>query len=154
MFREMRRNDRALSATETEALLVRGEYGVLSTCGANSYPYGVPLSYAYADGVVYFHSAMEGSKLDNLAACDKVSFCVVGHTHTLPDKFSTEYESAIVFGRAAAIMDEEKQKALLALVQKYSPDFLDSGKAYIERAAAKTNVMKIVVEHMSGKARR
>ena len=154
MFRDMRRNDRALSAAEAEELLARGEYGVLSTCGEDGYPYGVPMSYAYMDGVVYFHSAMTGAKLDNLAACDKVSFCVIGRTHTLPDKFSTEYESVIVFGRAAAVNEEEKQKALLALVQKYSPDFLESGKAYIDRAAAKTNVMKVVVEHVTGKARR
>ena len=154
MFREMRRHDRALSAAEAETLLAHGEYGVLSTSGEGGYPYGVPLSYAYVDGVVYFHSAMTGAKLDNLAVCDKVSFCVVGRTQTLPDKFSTEYESVVVFGRATAVTGEEKQKALLALVQKYSPDFLESGKAYIERAAAKTNVIKVAVEHMTGKARR
>ncbi len=50
--------------------------------------------------VIYFHCAPEGHKLENLSGNNKVSFCVVGKTQVLPDKFATNYESVIVFGTA------------------------------------------------------
>lgn len=43
MFEEMRLKAQQLSDEETIALLDAGEYGVLSTIGANGYPYGVPI---------------------------------------------------------------------------------------------------------------
>ncbi len=58
--REMRRKDRETSEEEACQLLAAGEYGVLSTVGADGEPYGVPLSYVYRDGEIFFHSAPEG----------------------------------------------------------------------------------------------
>ncbi|MDU1538055.1 MAG: hypothetical protein E6902_00415 [Paeniclostridium sordellii] len=42
--------------------------------------------------------------------------------------------------------------ALLKLIEKYSPEFLQEGKLYILRAKDATSVMKISIEHMTGKA--
>ena len=53
MFDEMRLKSQQLSEEETIALLDAGEYGVLSTIGANGYPYGVPINYIYDDGKIY-----------------------------------------------------------------------------------------------------
>ena len=94
MFREMRRSKQQLSQEETEAVLTRGTSGVLSVLGDGGYPYGVPLSYVYHDGKLYFHWALSGHKLDAVRACPKASFCVVdrdqvavSYTHlTLPTK--------------------------------------------------------------------
>ncbi len=41
MFTQMRRQDRELTPSETEALLVKGSYGVLSITGGDEYAYGV-----------------------------------------------------------------------------------------------------------------
>lgn len=72
----------------------------------------------------------------------------------LPEKFSTKYKSAIVFGKAEILEDgEEKMQGILALMEKYSPDFLEEGRAYAERAFAKFKVIKIVPEYISGKGR-
>ena len=68
-----------------------GEYGILATYGENGYPYGVPLSYVFMDGKIFFHGAMSGHKLDNLHHCVRASFTVVGHTHALQEAFSTAY---------------------------------------------------------------
>lgn len=153
MFASMRRSDRQISAGDAIGILEKCEYGVLSTVSQENFPYGVPLSYVYADGNVYFHCANEGYKLDNIAVTSKVSFCVVGHKQTLPEKFTTSYESVIVFGQAMIVQGQEKQAALLALVNKYAPDYLDKGKAYAQNSSEKTTVVKIAVEHMTGKAR-
>lgn len=154
MFREIRKNERKLETTEAIEILKKCNYGILSTVNDDGYAYGVPVSYVYTNDSIYFHGATQGHKLDNIASNNKVSFCVVGQTCILPDKFSTKYESVIVFGKATEVFDNEKNMALLDLINKYSKDYLEKGKEYVENAASKTRVIKINIEHISGKARR
>ncbi len=154
MERKMRRSDRSLPGEETKALLTKGEYGILSTASNDVQPYGVPLSYAYAGEHIYFHCALEGRVIDTVRENDKVSFCVVGQTQVLPAKFSTKYESVIVFGRVSEIMGDEKKEGLLELVKKYSSEFITEGLKYIENDSGKTRVYKIVIGSMTGKARK
>lgn len=154
MFKPMRKKDRGLDDEQAARLLEKGRYGVLSTAGENGYAYGIPLNYAYHNEGVYFHCALEGSKLDNIRYNNRVSFCVVGDTEPLPDRFSYRYESVIVFGRAEEVFDGEKEEALAALIQKYSGEFMEKGLQYIKRDGGKTKVFKIGIEHMTGKARK
>jgi nitroimidazol reductase NimA-like FMN-containing flavoprotein (pyridoxamine 5'-phosphate oxidase superfamily) len=150
----MRRIDRALSEEEAKAILTGGEYGILSTASNEGQPYGVPLSYSYAGASIYFHSALEGRLIDNVRENDKVSFCVVGKTQVLPEKFSTKYESVIVFGRVSEVTGDEKHTGLAALLKKYSGGFIKEGLQYIENDGGKTRVYKIAIESMTGKARK
>ena len=132
MRRELRRKEREMTGPEARELLERGEYGVLSTRGADGAPYGIPLNYCIINGAIYFHCAVEGHKLENIAVDGRVSFCVVGKTEVLPEQFATRYESAIISGTATEVYDEEKQLALEGLLAKYSAEFcIDSicGKA-------------------------
>lgn len=154
MFREMRKKDRKLENTEALEILKKCNYGVLSTVGENGYAYGVPISYVYVNDGIYFHSALEGSKLENIRLNHSVSFCVVGDTLLLPDKFSTNYESVIAFGKALEVSGIEKKEALFAFVDKYSGQYREKGQEYIEKAIERTRVIKINIEHLSGKARR
>jgi len=153
MFREMRRQDRKTDNEKAAAILAAGEYGILSTVGDNGYAYGVPLSYAYSNGSIYFHCAPEGHKLDNIKHNDKVSFCVVGATEVLPGDFSTKYESVIVFGKASEVYDDEKEEAHMAILKKYSSEFMEKGIKYIAGSVSKAKVIKIEIEHMTGKAK-
>lgn len=154
MFREMRRQDRIIDDSATIAILEAGQYGILSTIGSNGYAYGVPMSYTYSNGSIYFHCATEGQKLDNINHNKKVSFCVVGATTPLPQSFSVNYESVIAFGKAVEVLENEKQEALEAIIAKYSPAFTKEGLAYIKNASSDTRIFKIEIEHMTGKARR
>lgn len=43
---DIRRSDRAQSESTAVEILKKGSYGVLSTVGADGYPYGVPVNYA------------------------------------------------------------------------------------------------------------
>ena len=149
----MRRKDKAMQDGAIIGLLQNGEYGVLSTVDGNEQPYGVPLNYVLMNNCIYFHCALEGHKLDNLAANPKVSFCVVGRTKVLPAEFSTEFESVIVFGRASVIEGEERYQALNALIEKYSPEFVSEGSAYIEKFDSQTNLVRIEIQQMTGKAK-
>jgi len=150
----VRRKDRESELHETLVLLAAGEYGVLSTVGRDGRPYGVPLNYVFKNRSIYFHCALAGHKIDNIDSNPQVSFCVVGNTRVLPEKFATEYESAVVFGTAAEVHGEERRSALVWLVEKYSPGFMAEGMKYIDQHDTAVRVMKIDIEHISGKARR
>ena len=152
MDRKMRRKDRELTKEETIKILKENTYGILSTIDKNCQPYGVPISYVFLNDSIYFHCAGEGHKLDNILNNKRVSFCVVGQTSIVPDKFTTKYESVVIFGTAAEIIDDEKNEALLEIIYKYSPNFIKEGKEYIEKAGKGTTVIKISIEHSSGKA--
>jgi uncharacterized protein len=150
----MRRNKRAISTEEAFQILRKVEYGVLSTVDDRGLPYGVPLNYCVSDNRVYFHCAREGHKIANLESNAKVSFCVVGDTELLPEKFSTKYESVIVFGEVREATGDVKQAALEALVRKYSSAFVGEGQNYIHSSQAQTRVFGISIESISGKARK
>jgi len=151
---ELRRKDRAISVEEAVEVLKKAEYGVLSTISPDGSPYGVPLNFCVIDKAIYFHSAVEGRKIDNIRTAASVSFCAVGATEVMPEKFGTKYESVIVSGTISEVFEQEKQAALEGLVQKYSGSYFDSGLAYIEKLREKTRVFKISVVQLSGKARR
>ena len=154
MHRNIRRKDRELELGLATQLLAEGEYGVLSTVGADGQAYGVPLNYVYKNNVLYFHCALEGHKLENIKANDKVSFCVVGRAKVLPDQFSTQYESAIIFGTASEVQGSEKLEVLLSVVEKYSPGFMEEGKKTVAKYNDKTRFIKVDIHHLSGKARK
>jgi nitroimidazol reductase NimA-like FMN-containing flavoprotein (pyridoxamine 5'-phosphate oxidase superfamily) len=150
-MKEMRRKDKEIGSDETIKLLTECEYGVLSTVGDDGQPYGVPLNYAYKDNCIYFHCALKGHKIDNLDNNPKVSFCAVGDTKVLPSEFSTNYVSAVVFGAASEVQGTERYNALVLLIEKFSPGFMEEGEKYIEKFDKATKVIKIEIQHLSGK---
>ena len=151
---KMRRTDREITDREARSLLMEAPYGVLSTTGADGNPYGVPLNFCVMGDCIYFHSAPEGRKIDNIEYNRSVSFCVVGNVEVLADKFSTRYESVIVFGEIEEVFNSEKQIALEGLLRKYCPEFFEKGLRYIEEAKHKTRVFRVNINKLTGKARR
>ena len=152
-FRKMRRKDRQVFDDLVNEILVKGEYGVLSIMGENGYPYGVPVNFAYYDDGIYFHCAKTGHKLDAIIKDNRVSFCVVTDTELQPEDFTTKYKSVIAFGTAKEVEGEEKKRALMLLIKKYSSGFMDKGRDYVNKEAAGTVIVKISIEHITGKAR-
>ncbi len=150
----MRRDDRSISQDEAMSVLQKAGYGVLSVATPDGEPYGVPLNYCVIDGAIYFHSAGEGRKLEILLRNNSVSFCAVGGVKVLPEQFATNYESAIVSGRAEEVTGREKQIALEGIVKKYSSGYIMEGLEYIKANGAAARVYKIVVDSITGKARR
>ena len=111
------------------------------------------MSYAWYDGKLYFHHTVESSLLgENILGEVKACFTVVGNTQVLPAKFSTEYESVIVFGRIKESGD--KLVGLMKLVEKFSPDYLEQGERYARASADRVKVYEFEIEQVTGKARR
>lgn len=147
----IRRAEYAASESQAKEIIEKGDYGILSTTSVDGYPYGVPMSYWYKDDAIYFHCAKEGHKLDNIKADNRVSFCVVGRNEVLPGDFTANYESAVAFGKAYEVTGSEKEEAMMEMVKKFSPEYMEQGKEGIKRADAKMSVYKIVVELVTGK---
>ncbi len=151
---KLRRTERELSEDEARGILQEGEYGVLATVSADGQPYGLPVNYCYAGNALYFHCATEGHKIENLKANSRVSFTVVGKTQVVPDRFTTKYESAVVFGKAAEATGNEKQNALIQMLKKYSPNHMENGLEMIEKCRDRVRVYKVSIETLTGKANR
>lgn len=153
MNHKMRRIDRMLSEEEAVEILKKGSCGVLSTISDSGYPYGVPVSYVFYNGCVYFHCAANvGHKLKNIASNPNACFTVVGKNNVLPSKFTTDYESVIVFGKAEKVNGDEKYAALESIIDKYAPDFKENGLKYIAASSDMTDIIKITPEQITGKA--
>jgi nitroimidazol reductase NimA-like FMN-containing flavoprotein (pyridoxamine 5'-phosphate oxidase superfamily) len=157
IFKTIRRQDRLLEESKMQELLRTAEYGFLSLgTSENGYAYGIPISYAYDEEnkALYFHCAPEGHKLENMKANNQVSFCVVGKTQPIPEKFTTIYESVIAFGVAdISLSEEEKRKALRLLVKKYCPEYIEIGEKYMDKSFHRTGAFKISIEHLTGKSK-
>ena len=108
--RDIRRRDRALTEDQAREILARAEHGVLATVGADGWPYAVPVNHVLCGDVLYFHCALEGHKLENIAHEERVSFCAVAGARVLPAELSTLYESAVAFGRAAVVTDPDEKR--------------------------------------------
>lgn len=152
MFPAMRRNKAEMSKEDTTALLEKCDEGVLSTIGVNGYPHAVPINYVYYNDKIYMHSAKEGFKLTNIEQCDKVSFTVFSDVYIDEEKFTTKYQSAIVYGKAK-IMPGNKE-ILMELIKKYSKQFLQEGFEYVDKSFDTTYLIEITIDHMTGKIRK
>ena len=151
-FREMRRKRQQLSEADSVAILKKATSGTLALLGDNGYPYAVPISYVYAEGKLYFHSAMSGHKVDAIRSCDKASFCVIDQDNVQPKKYTTFYRSVIAFGRIHIIEDEaEKLKTASMLGNRYNPNQDDTLQKEIENGLSRMLAIRFDIEHLTGK---
>ncbi len=139
---------------EIDAILRECPVGSLATVGADGAPYVVAVNYVYHEGKVYFHGALTGKKMHNLAHEPRICFeaHVVERIFGAPRamEFGTRYRSVIVHGRARPLTDREaKMKALLALAARYA-----EGHPFeppTEEEVAATAVVEIEIDEITGK---
>ncbi len=151
MFRKMRRFKQQISEEECIRILKEQPRGVLSMIGDNGYPYGIPLDHWYSDNKLYFHCAKTGHKIDAIASCDKVSYCVMDEGYRKDGEWALNINSVVVFGRVHIIDDEDKKREICtALVRKFTDD-----EEYLQKeltnAFPRVNCLELTIEHMTGK---
>ncbi|MED9872299.1 MAG: pyridoxamine 5'-phosphate oxidase family protein, partial [Eggerthellaceae bacterium] len=161
-FYPMRRHKQQLSQEKCFEILEKGSSGTLALLDKQGFPYSVPLSYVFFPGKavevqiaesqilhpngekpasaetqdnlgsIYFHSALEGHKIDAIRNCAKASFCVIAADDVIPEKFTTAYRSVIVFGEVRVVKDDTNRKLGLELLgRKYSPNFEEAMQSEI-----------------------
>ena len=151
-FREMRRKRQQLSEEESIAILQKATAGTLALLGDNDYPYAVPISYVYANGRLYFHSALSGHKVDAIRKYDKASFCVIEQDEVHPEKFTTFFRSVIAFGRIHIIEKEaEKLETARMLGNRYNPNQEEALQKELENGLSRMLMIRFDIEHLTGK---
>ena len=133
-------------------ILERNTSGVLALSGDEGYPYAVPMSYVYAEGKIYFHSAKNGHKIDAIQRNEKASFCVIDQDQIVPEKYTTFFRSVIVFGRLRLVEDmEEMRRIAAALAMKYSADFKEGIPKEINASIRNMAVLELTIDHITAK---
>ena len=151
-FRAMRRKRQQLSEEESIGILRKATAGTLALLGDGGYPYAVPISYVYADGKLYFHSALSGHKVDAIRNCDKASFCVIDKDDVQPEKYTTFFRSVIAFGRIHIIDDvQEKLETARQLGDRYNPNDEEALQKELERGLSRMMMIRFDIEHLTGK---
>ena len=148
----MRRNRQLLPEEESIAILENGTSGVLALLGDGGYPYAVPISYVYNDGKLYFHSALNGHKIDAIRRNELASFCVIAQDIVVPAEFTTRFRSVIAFGRIQIIEEPvEKRRTAELLAAKYDPDNLGNLDREMEKGFDRMCMIELEIEHLTGK---
>ena len=150
----MRRKDRQISKEEALLVVDNCAYGVVSM-SVDGEPYAVALSIARDGESIYFHSAAVGKKVDMLRESPKVCVICVGGVEPSQVDFTTKYESAVIFGTAFEITDEEQKISALRLIsEKYTPGVMSVFDEEIRRSLKETGVWRISIDEITGKAKR
>lgn len=152
----MRKHTKEIRDTDIiHELLDSCHVGRLGTNGRDGYPMVKPLNFAFLEGKIYFHTAREGEKIDDIRRDSRVCFEVdlpiaYVKSDTNPCKASYLFRSVIIRGKACLIDDQEERKtALNALMKKYQPG--GGYGDYLEEKLSITGVVRIEIEEMIGK---
>lgn len=147
----MRKESRAMDSLWALEVLHKAPYITVSFVDADGQPYGLPLSLASDDDVHwYFHGALEGKKLEAIASHPEV--CLSAVTRCTPTvgprdgSFTLQYKSAIAFGKAELVTDdEEKIHGLRIICERFLPKHMDAFDASIARSLGRTAVVRITL---------
>lgn len=172
----MRRKDREMDRDFALGVIDNSRYAVLSLQDKNNKVYAVPISPARVIDVLYIHSAKEGHKVDVIKSNSRVVLTFVGGVK-VPDPikeeefieskeknqlaaltskhFTTQFESAIVVGKAVILENlEEKTEGLRAISQKYTPMNMKYFDEAVSASIERTMVIKIEIEEITAKRKK
>jgi nitroimidazol reductase NimA-like FMN-containing flavoprotein (pyridoxamine 5'-phosphate oxidase superfamily) len=136
-----------------EQVLCEGDVGYLAFAGDE--PYVIPINYAYCNGRILFHCALEGRKLDLILADPRVCMAVARQEgHPAPhagDACDNPFESVLCWGDARIIDDLQERQAILNEFQAcFDTPEKKRDPIPLERTE-KCGAVEIVVTRMTGR---
>lgn len=148
----MRRNDKEITEQKQLDEIMRKAQVCRLAVSYEAMAYIIPMSFGYAERVVYFHSAQEGLKLLILRENSKASFEVEIDTQVIPGEkgcdWTMRYQSVVGFGEVEFIEElEGKREAMKIIMQHY----MDEVKSVDDSALSKVTLFKLNVSSMTGK---
>lgn len=150
-FRPMRRFKQQLTLQECETILQGAYRGFLSVNGEYGYPYTIPMNFLYRENRIYFHSALQGHKIDAIMHSPKACFTLINDPVKQENDWWYHVSSVVCFGQVSIIENQEERMAILRyLGQKYFPEEYDMQKD-LDTNAHRAAVLCLDIEHMTGK---
>ena len=139
-----RKTKQLLSCSQSEQLLHKIKYGVLSF-SYQDFPYSVALDHILIDNHIYFHSAKSGYILNGIN--HRASYLVVDDLGINEDVGTHNHESVAVYGTLQEVTDfATKKQALLQLVSSLAPKH-----PYNDKMVDITTILELKVDYMIGK---
>ncbi|MGC9467886.1 MAG: pyridoxamine 5'-phosphate oxidase family protein [Anaerolineae bacterium] len=138
-----------------ERVLLRGKYATLALC-RDQEPYVVTLNYGYdrAEQALYFHSALEGLKLDFIRENARVCGTVIEDKGYLAEKCSHAYRSVVFWGDVAVVEDPRaKRDGLRCMIEHLE----ENADAVYQRLLSDPNrlqsvtVLRLRIKEITGK---
>lgn len=148
----MRRKDKEITEQNDLDVIMKKAQVCRLAVAYEGMAYIIPMSFGYADRVLYFHSAHEGLKVLILRENSKACFEVEIDTQVVPGErgcdWTMRYQSVIGFGEVEFIEElDGKREAMKMIMQHYT----DEVKPIEDAALAKVTLFKLNVSNMSGK---
>jgi nitroimidazol reductase NimA-like FMN-containing flavoprotein (pyridoxamine 5'-phosphate oxidase superfamily) len=150
------KTDSAHDRTHMERILCRETIGHLAMTHDGEL-YLVPVNYAYVEGRILFHCALEGKKLDMIRANPDVCFQVsrqegqpAPHAGELCD---AAFESVICWGTARVIDDVRERHRILNEFQARYAKYPQQPEPISLERAQKCGAVEITVTRMTGRRR-
>jgi uncharacterized protein len=149
----MRRKDKEITDnTIIQEILVKSNICRLGLVD-NGEAYIVPVNYAYENGIIYFHSALSGRKIEIFKKNNVVSFEIefTGEIikNSIPCEWSAKYRS--VMGRGSVSFENDliaKKKGLDLIMQKYG---VESPLIYDQSALSKMVIIMLKIDSLTCK---
>lgn len=154
----MRRKDREITDLQEIIDIIKKCDVCRIALNDGDFPYIVPLNFGVdveEDQVfLYFHSAMNGKKLDLLARDNRVAFEMdCNHNFILYEErmsCTMGYESVMGYGTIETVADDKKYEALKILMRHYHAENFKFNTDMMKV----TTVLKMTVLDMTGKKRK
>lgn len=151
----MRRSDKAVTEQPAIEKILRAGTTCQLAFAADPVPYLVTLNYGYHAGVLYFHSAREGRKIDLIGKNGQAAFTVALDLGLIKGEnacdWSVRFQSVVGHGQISLLESaEEKQQGLDLFMAHYS----DVEFSYPEKMVQATAVFKLVISEMTVKQSR
>lgn len=153
----VRRKDREVTNKEDILKIIdKCDSCSLGLCDGNR-PYIIPMNYGYTyenhQLVLYFHSGMQGKKLELIKQNNNVCFsmdCSHELVHNeIACRYTMKYESVIGHGKIYVVTEEEeKAQGMQIVMKKYAPD---RSFTFEKKHTNIITVLKLVVEEFTGK---
>jgi len=150
----MRRKDKEITSRAEIESIIRNAWVCRLAMVDNGRPYIVPLCFGFRDNTLYFHSALNGKKIDILKENNRVCFELDGDHQIEKGEnacdWGIRYRSVIGFGTASFVTDPgEKRQALDVIMAQYSAQ--DGTWVYPDNQIHATAIIKVTIDRMTGK---
>jgi len=148
----MRRKDREITDQEQLRSIIRNTETCYMGMCSDGQPYVVPMNFGYEGEYIYFHSALQGRKIDILKENPRVTLVftseaelqLTGELQT----WTTRYKSVMAEGIAKLITDEsEKQKGINIILSRYTEEITEFSSSVLGRVM----IIKVKITNLTGK---
>ncbi|MFZ4457224.1 MAG: pyridoxamine 5'-phosphate oxidase family protein [Bacteroidales bacterium] len=142
------------SLEAAEKIIAQSKICFVGFADTDGTPYVLPMNFGYNDGVIYLHSAPEGSHLNLLERNNRVciTFCVGDKlVHQHPDvacSYRMRADSTLCRGKVEFIEAVEEKTAVMNVMMK---QYVNREFPYSMPAIKNVKVWKVVVESFSSR---